>query len=132
MRGLRDDRPRLGPEGVRADARVERGLMAECDVDVGEPVGGAAARERQVAQRELGGRLLGAECGEQLGDAQRRGRADEPDLEHALRGARQRAGGERDLLLHRDGRARLRQERLASLCERDAAGVALEQLDAEV
>src|SRR5271165_62810 len=131
MAAVEEERPRLDPDRLDRHARFERRGVTERHVHVPEPRGRRAAWEREVAERDLDTWVGLGERREQLGRAQDRGRPDEADLEHPCGFPRQRFGRKPGLPLARHGHPRLLQERLAVRREGDAAGVALEQLDAQ-
>jgi hypothetical protein len=109
------------------DVRVWHRRMAEGDVHVRQPAGGGDRRKAQLTRGDLQLRIGDIECLEQIRGDQRRGDAEEPDLDRAAQASGKRGGDCRGLRLGFQDELRLLEKDRTGGCQGDAAGMSLEQ-----
>src|ERR1700757_4478227 len=86
---------------------------AEADVDVGDPLRGGLARERELAEADVVFGMLGRERREELGRVDHRGGAEEAELGGSTGAARERLAHALDLRDRVEDRLRLLEQLLA-------------------
>jgi len=130
--GAGDHGARLDTDRDRVDARFGGRRDAECDVDPCQPVGGGAAREREVSKRDHRLGVRGGERAEELRRIAHGRRPDEADRDRPRRRASKRLAAVDGVGLRGQRRARLGEERLARVSQLDTARATFEQLYAEL